>query len=675
MPEPPSAAAASRAAARRAAQQPPRGFRPDVEGLRAVAVLLVLAYHAGLPWASGGYVGVDVFFVISGFLITGLLVKELRSTGRVSLARFYARRARRLLPASAVVLAATAVLTVVALPATRWSGVAGDLLASTAYVMNWRLAASATDYLAADDAASPLQHFWSLGVEEQFYLVWPVLLLAVTWWARRTGRPLGPPLVGGLLLLAVPSLWWSSALTAADPGAAYFVTTTRVWELGLGGLLALAGPRLARLPAAAAHGAGAVGVAAVLWAGVAFDGATPFPGTAALVPTVGAALVVAAGVAGHRTPVARLLSTAPMTWVGRLSYVLYLWHWPLVVAAVALWGDRLAVTVAAVVVSVLPAWLTHVLVEEPLRRSRSLAVPRRAVGVAAAVLAVGVLAAGGVRLAVPSVPAAAQQGIVPDPLVASDDVPVLYADDCHTPQDEVEPRRCAYGDLDGPRVVLAGDSHAAQWLPALRAVAEDRGWRLEVRTKSACPFADLPVTLPDGADYPQCAQWNERLLAELTGPDRPDLLVTTNQLAYQVPGLGDADPDAARATSRQALREGLRRTWQQVTAAGVPVVVLVDTPRPGFDVPECVVENREDPGECAVPREQAVTDDVHAAAAAGLDDVQVVDLTDDICPGQWCQPVRDGLLVYRDSHHLTATFAATLTPLLAERLPPRPGSS
>lgn len=227
------------------------GFRRDIQGLRAVAVVLVLLYHAGVPQLAGGYVGVDVFFVISGFLITGLIVREIERTGRLSLTRFYARRARRLLPATAVVFVAVAALTLVALPAMQWRTVGRDLAASTLYVVNWELAQRSVDYLAADTATSPLQHFWSLAVEEQFYVVWPLLVAMLVWWLRRrSGRVRPGGLTLGLLLIAVPSLVWSVHLTSADPGRAYFVTTTRLWELAVGALLAVNLARVDRVPTA-----------------------------------------------------------------------------------------------------------------------------------------------------------------------------------------------------------------------------------------------------------------------------------------------------------------------------------------------------------------------------------------------------------------------------------------
>ena len=294
----------------------PTRFRGDIEGLRAVAVLVVLVDHARLP-LTGGYVGVDVFFVISGFLITTLLVREMTLSGSVSMAGFYARRARRLLPGAAVVLVATAVLTLEFLPRTRWSDTGLDVMSSALYGQNWRLAEQAVDYQAQTDAASPLQHFWSLAVEEQFYFLWPTLLLAVTvfvrprpregrgvWLpgrSRRGDRRSTAPLLLGMAVVAVPSFAWSVLRTASDPQASYFTTTTRLWELAVGGGVAILAPRLATLPPVVAAAMGWTGLAVILGCAVTYTAATPFPGSAALAPVLGAAAVIAAGrAAGKR---------------------------------------------------------------------------------------------------------------------------------------------------------------------------------------------------------------------------------------------------------------------------------------------------------------------------------------------------------------------------------------
>ncbi|HEY0700376.1 MAG TPA: acyltransferase, partial [Micromonospora sp.] len=320
-----------------------RSFRGDIEGMRALAVILVLVGHAAPGLLPGGFVGVDVFFVISGFLITGLLVEELDRTGRISLAGFYARRARRLLPAAALVGLVSLLLAVLFLPKVRWADTGWDAVASALYAMNWRLAEQAVDYLAADNSASILQHYWSLAVEEQFYLLWPLLLVVFAGGWRRPGHPrrrLRPMLlVAALVVVAVPSFVWSVVLTQTDPARAYFVSTTRLWELALGGGLALAGARLRRMPAPVAAGVAWASVAAILAAAALLAPDHAFPGYLALLPTLGAAAVIAGGLVPGGAGPERVLGLRPLRATGAVSYSLYLWHWPVLVAAEARFGD------------------------------------------------------------------------------------------------------------------------------------------------------------------------------------------------------------------------------------------------------------------------------------------------------------------------------------------------
>lgn len=364
-------------AARHALRVPPvpRDFRSDIEGMRAIAVLGVMLWHAGVPLLPGGFVGVDVFFVVSGFLMTSLLLEEGRSRGRIDLGRFYARRARRLLPAALTALAGTTLLTALFLPRGRWAEVGGDLLASATYVVNWRMAWRSVDYLDVERAPSPLQHYWSLSVEEQFYVVWPLILLVILVYAAGRARVFGVLTWAVTLAMFAGSLVLSWRWSLEEP-AAYFVTPTRVHELMLGAVVALGARAWPRLPRWAAALLGWVGVAMVVVSLFRITSETVFPGLWALLPTTGVALVLVAGpAAGALGPVV-VLRQGILQWVGRLSYSLYLWHWPFVAVAAELAGvgrggpDTLPVVwgLLAVALSVLPAWLSFVLVEDPVRR-------------------------------------------------------------------------------------------------------------------------------------------------------------------------------------------------------------------------------------------------------------------------------------------------------------------
>ena len=379
---------------------PQKQFRTDIEGLRAVAVVAVVLFHAGLPGVGGGFIGVDVFFVVSGFLITGLLWREASGAGTVRLARFYGARARRLLPAAVAVLVATCIASAVLLPPLQARGVIGDGIASALYVGNYRFAIQGTDYLAADAPPSPLQHYWSLGVEEQFYLLWPALIIGTAWLlarvARRTGtaatRSVAPYLLV-LALMAVVSFMISSSWTDSLPSWAFFSLPTRAWELAVGGLVALTAGAWRHLPGPSAAVAGWGGLALIVVTCTQVGEATPYPGTTALLPVLGTALVIGAGCATPDLGVGHFLSKPAMRSVGRLSYSWYLWHWPVLLLAPALFGGDLGLAgrLAMVVVSFGLAILTLHLIENPARFASSLKLSAgRSLAVGGALTAVAV---------------------------------------------------------------------------------------------------------------------------------------------------------------------------------------------------------------------------------------------------------------------------------------------
>lgn len=669
-------------------------FRPDIEGLRAIAVGLVLVYHAGVDQVSGGFVGVDIFFVLSGFLITGLLVRELERTGRVSLSRFYARRAKRLLPATAVVLVVTALLTWLYIPVTQWRAFGGDIVSAALYVVNWRLADRSVDYLAEGTGASPVQHFWSLAVEEQYYIVWPLLLLLVALVVRRTRAKVRPTMAVALALIVLPSLAWSVHLTSTQPALAFFVTTTRLWELGIGAAVAIGATQWSRLPVLAAHVLGWAGLAAIGASAFLLSTSTPWPGSAALLPTLGTAAVVVAGFRGGGP--ARLLGWRPMVWVGGMSYSLYLWHWPLVVAATFAAGGELGakrgllVTAAAFV----PAWLSLKLVENPVRFSTWVgARARNALWVGLVCTVVGVLAGVGLLLAVPKAPPApdvspedptsrvgaevlaadgpqageprdTSEFITPAPTDAVDDVPEAYDRECQVEADSAEPAACSWGDPDGTLdVAVVGDSKALQWTSAFDEVGRTEGWRVTTWTKSACAFADV-VQTQNGEPYDTCTQWNAAVLAELEASP-PDVLVTSQRSSSAMPPEGgDSSSDAMVA--------GLERRWQQVTDLGVRVVVLLDNPAPPDEVYECVAENLDSLTTCAFDRaegvERSAAPELSAAAQALGDTVGVADMTPWVCPTDLCAPVIGDVLVYRQGSHLTDTYVRSTAAMLRDEL-------
>jgi peptidoglycan/LPS O-acetylase OafA/YrhL len=687
------------------------GFRLDIEGLRAVAVVAVVLFHADVPGVGGGYVGVDVFFVISGFLITGLLWREVTAAGTVRLSRFYAARARRLLPAAATVGVVTAIGSAVLLPPLQARSVIGDGIASALYVGNYRFAIHGTDYLAADTPPSPFQHYWSLGVEEQFYLLWPALIIGTAWLIRRRAVRvpwrLNPYLVV-LAVVAAVSFVLSLACTHMSPPWAFFSLPTRAWELAAGGLVALSAGQWRRLPALPAAIAGWGGLALILLTCHQLGAATPYPGTAGLLPVLGTALVIGAGCADSPLGAGRVLSLPGMRAIGRVSYSWYLWHWPVLLLMPPLLGQSagLAGKLAAVIVSAGLAVLTLHLVENPgrfaapVRRSaaRSLALGAAATAVAVSagvilLILVPVPVGRGVAAAAPKISvtppsaasrvdprdAAVQQGFaqaqaavaasadlkaVPSNLTpplaeAPADKPAVFVNGCVRSWREVGQSECATGDLASPTTVaLVGDSHAAMWNPALQRLAEQRHWRLETLGKVTCPLMELPITSPYlGREYTECEQWRADIMARLQA-EHPRLVVVSMSRRYGADfGFTSYDP---------AWIAGLTRTVAQLRATGANVLVLGPIPDPHSTVPTCLSAHLDDATACSPPRSTAVNDAGIAAeqAATTAGGGRYADLTELFCTRERCPAIVGNDLVYRDDNHVTIEYAQTLSPVI-----------
>ncbi|MFJ5120515.1 acyltransferase family protein [Kitasatospora sp. NPDC088548] len=661
-------------------------FRPDIEGVRGIAVLSVLAFHASVPAFTGGYVGVDIFFVISGFLITGLLL------GRpIGLWDFAARRARRILPAAAVVLVATALAGGALLDPLRGTDLARDLIAAAGQFANWRFVGQQTDYLAAERDPSPLQHFWSLGVENQFYLLWGVLLLGLVRYLR--GRRRTTAITLATVAIGAVSLLLCIRWTAGSAPLGYFSTASRLWEFAAGACAALLGSALAARLSNGGRAAGPAdralrllgwgGAAAVVVAVFHYDRNTPFPGSAALLPVLGTAAVLLAGPA-HRalgaTDVGRLLSVRPLRAAGRLSYAWYLWHWPVLTIAQARYGSLPWTTlVALTAASALPAWLTMRLVEQPLRYGSSPA-PRRGLAVGASALVIpliagltlggGTVRALGTAEASTVAPAGAVEGpdllapgvrvlsLTPSLARAREDFPPGRG--CEIALGADSSPRCLFGTEDSPdRIVLIGDSHAGQWISGALALAEQRHWALEVLVKPGCPLATLTVRNNVlGRTFDECDRWRENTFTRLATGPKPRLILMA--------GLNRYGSQEERAT-------GWTRTLDRLTATGAPLAYLGDTPMPGKDIPTCLAASDGRSDACFFPRETAFErDPLIDGGLAARYRVRVLDLGPLLCPGTGpdCPAVLEGVVLYRDTGHITDTLARVLAPRLDRGLLP-----
>jgi peptidoglycan/LPS O-acetylase OafA/YrhL len=639
-------------------------------------------FHLWPHAVPGGFTGVDVFFAISGYLITGQLVREVDRRGRVSLAAFWARRARRLLPAALLVVLVCCAGTAAFVPVTAWDQFFAELRASAGYVQNWHLAGAAVDYFRADDAPSPVRHFWSLSAEEQFYALWPLLVLggvAVAQARRRRG------IAWVLGVTTVASLVCGVWMTIAEPAVAYFATPARAWEFGAGGLLALAPRTDAGRPVVRAA-LSWLGLAAIVVGALTLSARTAFPGWAALLPIGGALAVIRAGTPARRWAPTGLLRRRVLQWLGDQSYSIYLWHWPLLIFAPFVLGRGVPVLVLAV--TLLLAWATKRWVEDPVRRAPVLV--RRAPGWSLGAAAVATGAVVGVTLvgsgyvdariardeqvtqktlahkppcfgaaahdpARPCVNERLRGMVVPTPVEA----PKMPNSPCRMLERDRRLRVCAFG-TPAPRAVtevaVVGDSHASHWRPALAAVARRRGWRGLSLTRTGCPFTQGSLPL-DEPVRTHCAQWNDQALGWLVAHrDIGTVIVAAHA--------------GAAVTAR-----GYMQAWRPLLRAGKRIVVLRDTPTMRVSTLACVqdaIDQGRAPGVvCAVPRSFALdTGDPQVEAAARIDSprVDVVDLTDLLCGPHVCPPVIGGALAFKDEDHFTPPFAATLAPALDRAL-------
>jgi peptidoglycan/LPS O-acetylase OafA/YrhL len=651
-------------------------FRSDLEGLRGVAILLVVLFHAGVPGLRGGFVGVDVFFVLSGFFITGLLARELAASGRVDLPAFYGRRALRVLPTLLVVLFATLLAVMWLYAPIDRAAIAGSARAVALSSGNLEFARDAVDYFSSGD--NPLLHTWSLAVEEQFYLVWPLLLLLLALVAKRRsvdaasttdggmdGRAdttllVGIAIVGALSFLA--SLW----LTSASQPWAFFGMPTRIWEFALGGALAIVLSKRAG-PGAAGTVLQLAGLVAITFAVVTYDRTIPYPGAAALLPALGTVALVAGGHGVGDSAIGSQLAASAFRWFGRLSYAWYLWHWPLVGLGAVLhpeigvWG-RLGWSLGALGL----AWATYWFVERSAREGRLSRVSASWLPTAAVMVSViAALAAHGATLV------AERRVLRPDqqPFAAAREDRMQH--DCWASTVHENAGPCEFGDTrSSTTVALFGDSHAEHWLAALDRIGRERGWKIVAMVKGGCPVAETPdLGIARHAQHSrECVRYREAMIRRIIAL-RPAAAILSSWDHYVS---RDGSASHWQVTS-DSWRVGLRKTYARLSAAGIATVAIRGTPRTWFDVPSCLSRRAANllfARDCTYEREGSFSHaavDAQTEAAQGLR-VRFVDLNDQICPAPRCGVVRNGIVVFTDDNHLTASFSRSVAPLFATRL-------
>ncbi|HEY7595911.1 MAG TPA: acyltransferase family protein [Actinophytocola sp.] len=651
----------------------PRKFRPELQGLRALAAFLVVVYHVWLGRISGG---VDVFFLISGFLITGQLYRA-RSRGAIEFRPMWGRMIKRLFPAALTVLAAVIALSLVLLPEYRWFQTVREVVAAALYVENWQLAADSVDYFAQHNTASLVQHYWSLSIQGQFYVVWPLLVALVGLVAARSRLDLWWSLLATMAIVCTGSLAFSVYLTTADQPLAYFHSATRIWEFALGGLLVLVIDRVV-LPKPVALVLGWAGVVGVAICGLVLRVGSVFPGYLALWPTVAAALVIAAGATGSAFGADRFLSSRPLVYLGNLSFALYLWHWPILLLYLVA-RDRPAVGplggAFVIGASLLLAVLTYHFVEEPVRRS-AIGTQTRWGAYRFGVLTLAVLLAmaGGWQLygkqQAASSAVSADNPLYPGaqalrdgrllPVRKAKPAPAYVAlgDDwivndsatCTSSARNAELRICPTAEpAPVKRIVLIGESHAEQFLGALRPYAQTRHWQVLSMLRGGCPFA-LPPGPPTDLDA-GCVRRNRDAIAEIVEM-RPDAVVTVGSREVRR-GLTENIPS------------GYVEAWRQLAAHDIPVIALRDNPRFTRPPVTCVQNKGADAPACATPRAHLYADpNPFDTLPNRPEGVYFVDTSDYFCDASTCPPVIGNVIVYMDDNHISGTYMATVAPAL-----------
>ncbi|MEY4016203.1 MAG: hypothetical protein RIS46_1199, partial [Actinomycetota bacterium] len=682
--------------------------RTDIEGLRAIAVLAVLLFHAGVPGIGGGYVGVDVFFVVSGFLITSLLVAEKTDTGKVSLGAFYARRARRILPVSALVAVATLCASWVWLEPLRLRSLSRDVLAVALFSSNFVFAHRGADYLQSALPPSPLQHYWSLAVEEQFYVVWPALVMLVCIGiGTRTMRNVRLRVGITAGVAAVASFIGCMALMNSSQPWAFFSPHTRAFELAIGALVAVipigSAVKSLRIDAFFAW----CGLAGIIATIVLFSETTTFPGPWALAPVMATAFLLRGGNATSWAPEV-LLRLSPLQWLGSRSYSAYLWHWPVLIIAAAALDKKLSVFegLVCLMMSLGLSEFSYRFVENPVRRNHNIS------GIRALVLAVSLIAVvsgsavlaqnnqpaldSGVVATAPTLVAATTtidpnistttvpvepelpgpgtpidaivqamaatglpSNITPSIQGAISDMPTIYSNNCHAGFSTTRPKNCVYGDAASSTVIgLYGDSHAAEWFPAFEKIAIKRHWKLISYTKRGCPPADIATySKVLGKVYKECAPWRENVLKQM---------VTDGVQVVFVAHFDRLLSATTRAPMWQKeWRVAMKSTIDALKAKGITPVLMEDTPYPGQDVPTCLSRHYTNVQLCNPIISSAYREDMHQM----LQDfdaakVHVLWTRQWFCTEAGCPTVVGNILVYRDDNHMTVTFASFIAPLL-----------
>jgi peptidoglycan/LPS O-acetylase OafA/YrhL len=640
--------------------------------------MMVVSMHVGLIDIHGG---VDVSFVLSGFLIGSQLLAEIDKTGKVSLSKFWARRMRRLAPGMALVIIATAVLAWLFASPLRFRTDMKDGLSSALSVMNWRLAETGTDYFANDGTQSPYQHFWSLGIEEQFYVAAPIALVTVAWLSRLIFR--NRALVAVFLMAVVcGSLYLSVKQTASNQPLAYFGTQTRIWELASGILLALGAPLLSRMNQGLAGVISWLGLATTIGTALLITEETPLPGYAVAGPVLGACMIIAGGCADPRLGVERLLDNPVFNFIGNVSYGWYLWHWPILI----LWPDIAGRDITysdrfrVVFLSFFLAIAMYYTFELRFRKNKEL-VARPWKGILAGGTAIAT-AAGAMALAMiaplnistsGSVASTGTVGysdaesvkssVLKKQLSATTVKALPDSKNDHTHYgciDDTDVKKfvmrdnCVIGDTAGKTsMVVIGDSHAWQWGDAFHEIGQKLHTKVVTMAKGGCSPEIYSITNPElNREYSECDSWRESAFAEIEEL-KPDVVVVTSRIRQEV------------------TESGAEKAFKVLEKSGAKLIYITDSPQPGKNVPDCLATHTDDISACNPKQDAAIQfQDFRAIEqkVAERHGAEVIDVLPAFCASGVCPTVISDQIVYFDSSHITAGYAKSLVPFLQPTL-------
>ena len=605
----------------------------QIQGLRAVAAILVTVFHARL--VPGGFIGVDIFYVISGYLITGLILREIEKTGTLDLRSFYQRRIKRLLPTSVFVLFVTAIFAWILFPPITRDALGRDLFAAAAYISNYLFAWWQNDYQNLNATPSPFIHYWSLAVEEQFYLVWPLFILFLARYGKKV-------IFAGIAITTLLSLLFSIYLTQVAPIWAFYSLPTRAWELGFGALLLFlpeTKKKIRILPW--------LGFFGIAISSFNFNENTAFPGKNALVPVLATVFLMAS--IKYWPPLFNDLANSRLSqWLGAISYPLYLWHWPALVLPSSALGRplRFYERFLCILLTIVLAHYTSKYVEEPLRHKNF--APRTIYKGAAYTTAVSLVA--GVLISFTSSSIITTKGEVSYQfdLVQVMEKPAVYGDGCHVNYGETKSGYCTYGDKESSStIVLYGDSHAAQWFPTLEKMATERGFKLVSLTKSACPAVDAKRPDQGAFKMVHCTKWRENSIKRIA--EIQPLAVITSSFQYFTP----ANSSISRA---QWWNEGQRKLLKGLRGSTNNLIYISDTPRPLRDIPNCLAS-----------RDSKVCDSTERSKVSVIRGFDVINPNPWLC-SSYCPAIVEGTVAYRDASHISVDMALKLLPKLEAAL-------